>query len=654
MEQALIWFGGFAMLWLPGVLLHRLLRLPPRPDWLVTLALQLGLGLALWPLLLLWTTQLGLHWTPVAAQLVAAVLVAAGAFALLWAPGRWAQRRRQASRQALWLTLFGCVAAVTAATRVLQVRDLALPVWVDPVHHVAIVRLFLANGAVPATFDPFIPGGLFNYHWGYHAAVAWLAWLLGVRDAFAVADLVLYSGQLLNALTVVMFYAAARVLFASRRAGLLTAAIVGVVSWFPAYFLSWGRYTQMTGVLLLAPALILLWRLQRRTRPGPFFAAVLAVGALALVHVRVAFLAALLASVLIVPLLLQRRWRPVLWWGAAAVTALLMTLPWWLWLAESAFAQALVTVRSTAGEGWSSYNQPDWGLVWAPRNPLLIALASAGASAMLGWQTADLFVQMAGAVWLALLAGLGVWAWRRPALRPPTQRTWLAWLLLLVWVALAALILQANRLGLPYMSFIHVNVGVIALYAPLGLASGGLLAWVLGLLTPVRFAQYVAGAAALALSFWGASGMTSIVNPVTVLATPADRAALVWIRDNTPGDARFAVNVWEWLGDIYAGGDGGYWLPVLADRSSLMPPALYPAALPEGEWRAMNELLARLAAASNLDDPALRAELAAQGVTHLYLGTRPGALKSEQIDGKPYARLVYREDGVSVYELALE
>jgi hypothetical protein len=55
----LIWLGGFALLWLPGVLLHRVLRLPSRPDWLVTLALQLGLGLALWPLLLLWTTQLG-------------------------------------------------------------------------------------------------------------------------------------------------------------------------------------------------------------------------------------------------------------------------------------------------------------------------------------------------------------------------------------------------------------------------------------------------------------------------------------------------------------------------------------------------------------------------------------------------------------------
>jgi hypothetical protein len=546
------------------------------------------------------------------------------------------------------------VAAVAVVTRLLQVRDLALPVWVDPVHHVAIVRLLLADGAVPATFDPFIPGGVFNYHWGYHAVVTWLAWLLGVQDAFAVADLLLHFSQLLNALTVVMLYAAARVLFASRRAGLLTAAIVGLISWFPAYFLSWGRYTQMTGMLLLAPALLLLWRLRTRVRLGPFIAAALLIAGLALVHVRVAFLAALLAGALAVLMLMQRRWRTVLWWLAAAAAALLVTAPWWLWLAQSAFAQALVTVRAGGGEGWDNYNLPDWGLVWAPRNPLLVALSSLGASALFGWQTVDLFVQMAGAAWLALLVGLGVWAWRRPALRPVTARTGGAWLLLATWVLLAALVLQANRLGLPFVQFIHVNVGVIALYAPLGLASGGLLAWALGLLAPVRFAQVVAGAAALALSFWGASGMTTLVNPVTILATPADRAALQWVRSNTPADARFAVNTWVWLGDIYAGSDGGYWLPVLADRASIMPPALYAAALPEAEWRAMNVGLARLAAATNLDDPALRAELAEQGVTHLYLGTRPGSLKPEEIDGKPYVRLVYREGGVSVYELEID
>ena len=654
MTNWLIWLGGFSLLWLPGVFLHRLLRLPTRPDWLVTLALQLGLGLALWPLLLLWTTQIGWRWTPLTAQAAALALIVAGLAALLWAPGRWASRLAQASRQAFTLTLFTCIAAITAVTRLLQVRDLALPVWVDPVHHVAIVRLLLAEGAVPATFAPVIPGGVFNYHWGYHALVAWLAWLLGALDAFAVADITLHFSQLLNVLTVVMFYAAARVIFASRRAGLLAAAGVGVVSWFPAYFLSWGRYTQMTGVLLAVPALLVLWRLRGQVRPGGLIAATLLVAGLALVHVRVAFLAVILAGVLGGVLLFQRRGRTLLWWLAAAGGALLITLPWWLWLAQSAAAQALVAVRTDGGAGWDNYNLPDWGLVWAPRNPLLVAVSSLGLSALFGWQTVDLFVQMAGAVWLALLVGLGAWAWRRPALRPVTVRAWGAWLLLAVWVALTAVVLQANRFGLPFMQFIHVNVGVIALYAPLTLASGGLLAWVLGLLAPPRFALSVAGATALALTFWGASGMTAIVNPVTVLATPADRAALQWIRDRAPVDARFAVNTWEWLNGTYAGSDGGYWIPVLTDRTSVAPPALYAAALPTAEREAINARLARLAAATNLDDPALRAELAAQGVTHLYLGTRPGALKPEQIDGKPYARLVYREGGVSVYELMLE
>jgi hypothetical protein len=186
--------------------------------------------------------------------------------------------------------------------------------------------------------------------------------------------LTLHFSQLLNVLTTVMLYAAARVLFASRRAGLLAAAGVGVVSWFPAYFLSWGRYTQMTGVLLAVPALLLLWRLRGQVRPGGLIAATLLVAGLALVHVRVAFLAAILAGVLGGVLLFQRRGRTLLWWLAAAGGALLITLPWWLWLAQSAAAQALVAVRTDGGAGWDNYNLPDWGLVWAPRNPLLVAV----------------------------------------------------------------------------------------------------------------------------------------------------------------------------------------------------------------------------------------------------------------------------------------
>ena len=65
---AIIWLSAFMLLWLPGVALQRLLRVPVHADWLVALALQIGLGMAWWPLLLLWSTTLGLAWSPPVAR----------------------------------------------------------------------------------------------------------------------------------------------------------------------------------------------------------------------------------------------------------------------------------------------------------------------------------------------------------------------------------------------------------------------------------------------------------------------------------------------------------------------------------------------------------------------------------------------------------
>lgn len=650
MVDWLVWCGAFAMIWLPSVLLHRLLRLRASPDWLTALAMQIGLGLAFWPLLLLWSTLIGWRWTPFTAQATTTTLMVLGGVALVWAPEGWSRRAAQLRRQGVWLTLLGCVLAATLATRALHVRGLALPVWVDPPHHLMIVRLLLAEGSVPTTFDPFIADGVFNYHWGYHAVIAWIAWGLGVLDSFAIADLMLHVGQMFNALTVVMAYAGGRILFASRRAGLLAAACVGVVLWFPAYFLSWGRYTHMTGVLLMAPATIALWRMRSSVRLGQVMAATLLLSGLALIHVRVALLVALLIGLLALLLFVQRRWRTLMWFLAAAGAALMLTLPWWLWLWQSAFVRAIVTPRVDGDSVWSA-NLPDWGLVWAPRNDLVIAVVSGGLSLLMNWQRLTTPAHLAGATWLTLLIGATVWAWSRHALQQSTRRMWGGWLLLALWVVSAALLLQVNRLGLPATRFIHINAGIMTLFAPLGLAAGGMVAWLLGIVTPPRYALHVAIAAVLGVTLWGASGMTAIVNPATILATPADRAALVWLRDNIPADARFAVNTRPWMEGIYAGSDGGYWIPVLTDRASLLPPVLYASALPRSEVVEMNALLARLATAHNLDDPALRADLAAQGVTHLYMREGAGSLRSAEIDDGEFAQLIYRQDGVSIYEL---
>lgn len=647
-----VWIGVLLLLWLPGVALQRLLRIAPHPDWLVAAALQVGLGMAWWPLLLLWGTAAALTWSPPVAQMIAAATLLGGAAALLWAPrATWRRRMQRLRRQALTLTLWGCVAVLAAGARLVQVRGLALPAWVDSVQHVALLRLIVEQGRVPATLDPVIPGGALTYHWGYHALLAWLAWLGGVFDAFALADLTLLAGQCFNALSVLMLYAAGRVLFASRRAGLLAAAAVAAVTWFPAYFTAWGRYTHLVGVLLLVPTLIALWRLRQRMRWGDGVAAALMVGGVALVHVRIAFFGAVLLALLGLGLLVRGRWRPLLLWVAAAAGGMLLTLPWWLTLLRSTWVQALIVPRAGADAAWTALNTVDWAIVWAPRGELALAVASAGLSALFG-ATGDL----RWLPWLGLLMVLGcgaliAWSWRRPGLRRLTLATWARWMLVWGWAAAVLLLLQLDRFGLPPLRFSHVNAAVMTLFLPTALTGGGLLAWAVGLLAPRTAALYVAGSLALAASLWGAPGLAKAVNPATILALPADRAALKWVRDHVPADARFAVNVWQWNDGIYAGSDGGSWLPVLAARASILPPVLYAGALPDSTVAEMNDLFALLEEAADLDAPELQARLAAAGVTHLYLGARGNGLQPEAIDSAPYARLVYRQDGVSIYAL---
>ena len=651
---AIIWLSAFMLLWLPGVALQRLLRVPAHTDWLVALALQIGLGMAWWPLLLLWSSTLGLVWSQPVARVAILALLLGGAVALLWVSRQaWQRRLHSLAHQAIYLTVWSCVAVLAIATRLLQIRSLALPAWVDSVHHVALVRLIVAQGRLPATLDPFVPGGALTYHWGFHAAAAWLAWLLGTTDAFAIADLVLQVGQVVNVLAVLMLYAAARVLFASRRAGLLAAVSAACITWFPAYFVTWGRYTHLAGVLLLLAALIGLWQLRHHLRWGHGTQAAILIAGLALVHVRLAFFGGVAVAILVLLLAAQRAWRVLAAWAASAAAALLLTLPWWLQLLQSPAARGLAGA-APADAGWSAVSTLDWNLIWAPRGALSLAAATAGLSSLLPAPSGAQGPPLLGLFLLAGAGGLIAWSWPRPRLRRLTQDTWLRWLLVLVWAAALAVLLQLDRLGLPPLRISHVNAGAMTLFVPIALAGGGLLAWALGLLAPPRLAPYLAGTVVLVLGIWGARGMTNIVNPATILATGADRAALAWIRAETPASARFAVNAWAWTPGTYAGSDGGYWIPVLADRASILPPLIYSTTLPPAAVDAANDVLAGLDGATNLDDPALQAQLRAAGVTHLYLGARGGSLRADELDTRAYARLLYREDGVSIYALQWE
>jgi hypothetical protein len=512
-----------------------------------------------------------------------------------------------------------------------------------------VVRLLAEQGALPETYAPIIVGGRFFYHWGYHALVAWLAWLLGRTEALDIAQLVLHFGQVLNALAVLMLYAAGRVLFNSRRAGLLAALITGLISWFPAYYVTWGRYTQLAGLLVLIPFLIMLWDVRSRPTYARMGVTALLGAGLFLIHIRVFIFASTLISALIIFLMLGRDWRTLGRWALIGLVIMLLILPWLRVLVNYQQERSPLLVSNSPSkieEFNQNYNIVQKDLLWAPRNRQLLSLATAGITGMLGWGEAPLWERVLSVLWLSGLVYLFV---RKMESFP--GRLGRALGLLTLWCLLTALLINLHLLGLPNIGIIHNNSALIALFVPLALSVGGLSAWILREAFPSRWAWLTMFCLVSSVALWGTFTMTDVVNPTTVLAKSADVEAMHWISQNTSTEARFAVNIWPWLGQTYAGSDGGYWIPVLTDRSSILLPALYTSALPRTDVLPVNQTLTAWYHVQQMDDQVLRRWLQENDITHVYIGANGGIVSPQRFLELSFARIVYQQEGVLIFEI---
>ena len=156
----------------PGWLLLDLSGLRQRFDGGEQAAISLGLSLALIPILMLWTSTLGLHWSR-SAVIVVSVLLAAATF--------WRLLRQPKAFRFIWAELLLIAIFVfSLVVRMMMVRDLAAPAWVDPVHHALITRLILEGGSFPHSYSPYLELGATVYHAGYHSTQAVFQWLSGL------------------------------------------------------------------------------------------------------------------------------------------------------------------------------------------------------------------------------------------------------------------------------------------------------------------------------------------------------------------------------------------------------------------------------------------------------------------------------------------
>ncbi|MBP9656658.1 MAG: hypothetical protein KBD86_02425 [Candidatus Promineofilum sp.] len=615
LRQIGLGLAALLMLPLPGILL--LLWLRPR-GWNAAawLGAALSLGVAAWPLLWYWVSLAGGRWS--GGLLWAAVGLGWLAAALV-AGRRWASRERNAPtvghRRPVTLVylLLAVLLLLAIAARFVAIRGLAFPPWVDSSRHALITAVMVENGRTPTGYAPLLPVDRFPYHFGFHTLPTGLFMMTGEP----LPGLLLYLMQLLGGLLPLTVYAAGWMVTRRRVVGLLAAFLVALPFFFPGYYATWGRMTQLTAMMVMPVLLGLTWRVGRGwPRVWPLIG-VLAAG-LFFIHFRVFLFYLPFAAVAAVAHWIN--FRRVSGLLKAAGLGLLLILPRAIEL--SAATNPIQTFRQSQ----TGYNDFPTGYITT------------------GWERVYLVVA-------AVAIGYLLIEFAR-------RRRWTTFpLLLVVWVGALFVLLAGERLGLPETLVVNLNSMYITLFLPLALflaIAADRLWWLADSRTrsilPARFALAVLAGIMLGLpALFGWRQQVNILNRQTILALADDLPALTWMKEELPRDARVAVNAWRWSGVTWAGSDGGAWIVPLTGLETTTPPVdhIYNREL-FAAVRAFNEAAS---AVEDWSDPAAAAWLSEQGVSHIFTGARGGYFDPAELGRNPALEMIYNHEGTFVFAL---
>ncbi len=452
---------------------------------------------------------------------------------------RWKQHKFD-WKMFLALALFGALVAF----RLWQARELVLPNWVDSLHHSLIVRKMVEAGGLTSTLEPYLPGN-FYYHFGFHSFTALYSLLSKQFAPFAV----LFLGQVISAGVSLSVYAFTKTLTRDWKISLLAALLSALVTKMPGYYLTWGRYTMLAGMLLMPLAMAYGLKVLRGQRGvGNLLAlAVLTAGTL-LTHYFTAFLLAVWFVILGLVWLFRSfkardfDWQVALGLLLPVLIGLLVVLPWYLRIfqysgARSELSVNLVGLAADRTEQWAYLRY----LIGNQLNLVLMIMAGSGL------------------LWSIL------------------RNKRLEFSLWSLFVGMMSL-----PIGVQLSSFRHDYFGLL-LFFPISVMAAGFLVDLarffqqrLAGLMARRVSSVVALVFVIFILVFGGWSNRDVINDVTILADQDDLDALNWINTHLPKDARFFINTAPWGFGLYRGVDGGAWITPYTGRWSLVPTNFYP------------------------------------------------------------------------------
>jgi hypothetical protein len=615
--------------------------------WTEKAALAAGASLGLYPLLILWTSTIGLRLGAAYAWLppMAGVLILAGRRLLKrrrtlqnrededgLAATNLDHKRITASRTLLLadLALLGILALV-AGTRFWAVRRLPAPMWGDAYQHTMIAQLLVDHGGLFNSWAPYAPMQSFTYHFGFHADTAVLHWTSGLSVPLAT----LWSGQILNLLAVLAVLPLATRLGKSPWAGVAAVLVAGLISPMPMAYANWGRFPQLAGQVILPGMMLVCWEALAQDRldwKGIFLGGMLLTG-LALTHYRIVIFGMLFLVLLLLFALRQKPLKHLgIWFAGIGLVSLLLFLPWFFNMVGGRLLQLFALNVGTPASQISAF-QKEYNAI------------------------GNLFDFLPAWVWLSMpvIAGWGLW--RRERGVAAISLWWLG----------VFLIANPQWLHLPGAGNIGTFTVEIASYIPAAILLGAGLGWLLSSFGTTQGgvrAMPVLQAAILALillaggAWWARQRLTTVDIRQFSLLTRPDLRAFDWIRLNTPENAGFLVNsFFAFDNSLNVGSDGGWWLALLTKRNSSTPPINYGTESGmQPDLRQWINALPSAIQADGIDSQSVKSMLNQRGFNYVYIGQKQGSVNSPgpllnalTLMKDPDFHLVYRQDRVWVF-----
>jgi len=611
--------------------------------WGEKLGLAAGLSLALYPLLFLWTDLIGLHLGALYAWLPPLV----GLGILLWRYlPTWKAKKWQISnlRPSIWnlrldlpdLALF-ILLTLIFATRFWVIRSLDVPMWGDAYQHTMIAQLLVDHGGLFNSWLPYAELQTFTYHFGFHAAVAVFHWVSGLN----LPQSVLWTGQILNALAVVALYPLATRVAGNSWGGVGAVLVAGLLSPMPMYYVNWGRYTQLAGQVILPGAIYLAWAtLEAKARDWRLIGLVwIALAGLALTH----YLVSIFAGLFFVAFFLLGVQRETVRTLFVNITLLLagvvaLFLPWFVHVFFGKLPNILAYYVTAPTKAASTFLQ-EFNAI------------------------GDIYFYLPMILWVLLLLCIAWGFWRREK----------SVTLVTLWWFLNLLATNPQWFHLPGQGVITNFTLFIASYIPAGVLIGTGFGWLLLSLREILFAKQLYPERRWGHSFllllmvtgiglWSARQRLNDMQAMSgALVTRPDIRAAEWIQENTPQNTRFLVNSFFAYGDtVIVGSDGGWWLPLLTERQTTLPPLTYGSERgPRADYILWIDTLTSEIQTKGLTHPDVLALLRKRGVTYVYVGQRQGrvnydgpqVLNPDKLLSSPFFRLIYHQDRVWIFEV---